>query len=379
MSAPVASSSSTAESHRTNSTASPPSNAATGPSSPRLSSPMFPPVSFRAAAGPRSISASRTTTSPPTTTTTTATATTATTSTSTVSSSSASTQLHVSEARAALVASVSNMLDSELQSRAGLLHANAAALGKQERDVERATDGLRRENDKLARVARDAGRKIKELGNVQNWAEVLERDFLVLEETMRIVRGDDDDDDEEDVCSVCSGGCFCSWSGSERSASASRRGSVVEANGNDNKREINGVVGDKDKDKDKDAAKAITTNSSGGGIETVPVPVPAPNVEILADDALLESLTEAMATEMRVSQPDQHQQAVDDVSPATPDKGKGPLCQNQSPEKKDNADKRNNNDDDATLPPPLPESTAAPSTSSPGEETAGDNIHSRRG
>lgn len=117
-------------------------------------------------------------------------------------------QLHVAEARAALIASMSNMLDSELQSRASLLHANAAALSRQEQDVSRATEALRKENDKLAKVARDAGRKIKELGNVQNWAEVLERDFLVLEETMRLVRRGSD----EDTCSECSGSY---WSGSE--------------------------------------------------------------------------------------------------------------------------------------------------------------------
>ncbi|KAG7149203.1 hypothetical protein HYQ46_001900 [Verticillium longisporum] len=95
-------------------------------------------------------------------------------------------QRHVAEARAAVVASIGNILDSELQSRATMLHANAAAISRQERDVVRATDGLRRENDKLAKWSGDAARRVKELGN--NWAEVLERDFLVLEETMRLVR-----------------------------------------------------------------------------------------------------------------------------------------------------------------------------------------------
>ncbi|KAK1706524.1 hypothetical protein BDP67DRAFT_383926, partial [Colletotrichum lupini] len=97
-------------------------------------------------------------------------------------------QHHISEARAAVVASIGNMLDGELQTRARMLHANAAALDKQERDVVRATEALRKENDKLAKFSGDAARRVKELGNVQNWAEVLERDFLVLEETLRLVR-----------------------------------------------------------------------------------------------------------------------------------------------------------------------------------------------
>ncbi|KAJ0165222.1 hypothetical protein CTA2_11965 [Colletotrichum tanaceti] len=116
---------------------------------------------------------------------------------------------NISEARAAVVASIGNMLDGELQTRARMLHSNAAALDKQERDVVRATDALRKENDKLARFAGDAARRVKELGNVQNWAEVLERDFLVLEETFRLVR-------EGGCGSECeSWSGSASWSGSE--------------------------------------------------------------------------------------------------------------------------------------------------------------------
>ena len=71
--------------------------------------------------------------------------------------------------------------------------------------MQRATDGLRRENVKLAREADAAARKLKELGNVQNWAEVLERDFLVLEETVRLANSD-----RSCSCSECG-----SYSGSE--------------------------------------------------------------------------------------------------------------------------------------------------------------------
>jgi len=99
------------------------------------------------------------------------------------------------------------MMDSELQWRASALHSNAAALNKQAQDVQRATDGLRRENVKLAREADVAARRLKELGNVQNWAEVLERDFLVLEETVRLAN-----DDRSCSCSDC--GSY-SGSGSE--------------------------------------------------------------------------------------------------------------------------------------------------------------------
>ncbi|KAK7980048.1 Ribosomal protein L37ae [Apiospora arundinis] len=121
---------------------------------------------------------------------------------------STTTTLHMTEAREALVATMSNLFDTELQSRASLLHANASQLSRQESDVAKATEGLRKETDKLAKVARDAGRRIKETGNVQNWAEVLERDFLVLEETLRLAR----EGSERDYSSSGSGSY---WSGSE--------------------------------------------------------------------------------------------------------------------------------------------------------------------
>jgi hypothetical protein len=122
----------------------------------------------------------------------------------------ANTTRQIAEARTALVASIGNMLDRELQGRAAMLHANATAIAKQEREVQRSTEALRRENDKLAKVATDAAKQVKELGNVQNWAEVLERDFLVLQETLRLVR-----EGSEDSGSWSGTGSQRSWGGSE--------------------------------------------------------------------------------------------------------------------------------------------------------------------
>ncbi|RCI15972.1 hypothetical protein L249_2191 [Ophiocordyceps polyrhachis-furcata BCC 54312] len=99
---------------------------------------------------------------------------------------SAETQRQVAEARAALVASMSNLLDTSLQGRAATLHAGATALTRQEREVARAADGLRVESQRLAREADAAAKRLKEIGNVQNWAEVLETGFLVVEETLRM-------------------------------------------------------------------------------------------------------------------------------------------------------------------------------------------------
>ena len=44
---------------------------------------------------------------------------------------------------------------------------------------------MKKETCKYNKAAEQAREKLKELGDIQNWAEVLERDLLVLEETVR--------------------------------------------------------------------------------------------------------------------------------------------------------------------------------------------------
>ena len=84
---------------------------------------------------------------------------------------------------------IGNTHFSSLQSRAQNLHANTAVLDKQQKDVVKATEGLKKESEKLRKWADEGSRMVKELGNVQNWAEMLERDFLVLGETLRLANG----------------------------------------------------------------------------------------------------------------------------------------------------------------------------------------------
>jgi hypothetical protein len=83
---------------------------------------------------------------------------------------------------------IGNSLTHDLKSRAQNLHANSAQLDKQMKDVEKGTQALKKENEKLGKLAKEGDKKMKELGNVQNWAEMLERDFLLLEETLRLAR-----------------------------------------------------------------------------------------------------------------------------------------------------------------------------------------------
>lgn len=148
------------------------------------------------------------------------------------------------------------MLDSELQSRAGILHENAAALEKQERDVMRATEGLRKETQKLKAEADKAARKVKELGNVQNWAEVLERGFLVLEETVRLANGGEGEDE-----SGSKGSCSCSDCGRDSG------GSDGEDEGGDRDRGdgVDGVGRGMDVDTMSDASRSLMELDSSTG------------------------------------------------------------------------------------------------------------------
>ncbi|KAL8703804.1 MAG: hypothetical protein Q9201_003019 [Fulgogasparrea decipioides] len=95
------------------------------------------------------------------------------------------------EARAAFTASLlstgTSTVQSDLQNRATDLHANAAAIDKQEQELLKQTKNLGKESNKWQRVVDDGVRGVKETGDVQNWAEVLERDLCVLEDVMGMV------------------------------------------------------------------------------------------------------------------------------------------------------------------------------------------------
>ena len=99
------------------------------------------------------------------------------------------------EARAAVLASLQSAgstYDSQLQRRAADLHANSAAISKQEDELRKQTAALAKESVKWEKEVGKATRAVNEVGDVQNWAEMIERDLLVVEETLRLAEGGED-------------------------------------------------------------------------------------------------------------------------------------------------------------------------------------------
>ncbi|MCJ1274650.1 hypothetical protein MMC21_002447 [Puttea exsequens] len=97
------------------------------------------------------------------------------------------------EARAAFTAhltSIGNSHIAPLESRVSDINKNSAAISKQEDNVAKQTKKLAEESQKHQKVIDDAAAKLKELGDIQNWAEVLERDMLVIEKTLQMGEGE---------------------------------------------------------------------------------------------------------------------------------------------------------------------------------------------
>lgn len=96
------------------------------------------------------------------------------------------------EARAAVTASlaaVGSSVDAEMRTRAADLHANSNAITKQEKELAKQTAALAKQTAEFQKLADNSTKKLNEIGDIQNWAEMMERDLLVLEETMRLVEG----------------------------------------------------------------------------------------------------------------------------------------------------------------------------------------------
>ncbi|KAJ9657173.1 hypothetical protein H2198_004531 [Neophaeococcomyces mojaviensis] len=91
------------------------------------------------------------------------------------------------------LAHASREIDADLQSRGKLIHENATALKKQDKDVQNETKKLAKENENVERWAVKSGKKIDELsgfGDIQG-LEGLEDDLGDIEAMLDMLEGKD--------------------------------------------------------------------------------------------------------------------------------------------------------------------------------------------
>ncbi|KAK6500896.1 hypothetical protein TWF506_003656 [Arthrobotrys conoides] len=84
-------------------------------------------------------------------------------------------------------------LDMDLRERISNIHSNANALETQSKQLKSRTQAMNKTSRQWSALAENGRGRLKEIGDVQNWAEMIERDLLVLEETLRIVNDEDVD------------------------------------------------------------------------------------------------------------------------------------------------------------------------------------------
>ena len=113
-----------------------------------------------------------------------------TTSSTVVSSESSRTQAEAQAAVLATLEAAGSNYDSQYQRRAVDLHANATVIARQEAQLKKDTIALAKESVKCQKEVTKTTKDLNEFGDLQNWAEVMERDFMVLEETLRLVEGE---------------------------------------------------------------------------------------------------------------------------------------------------------------------------------------------
>lgn len=77
-----------------------------------------------------------------------------------------------------------------IESRSKAIHEASSAIKDQERQLREDTARLARQSKKWEKLVDKGTKELKEIGDVQNWAEVIERELLVIEEVLRIVEGE---------------------------------------------------------------------------------------------------------------------------------------------------------------------------------------------
>jgi GCN5-like protein 1 (GCN5L1) len=84
---------------------------------------------------------------------------------------------------------VGSSLDADMRDRMTTIHSNNTQLAAQQVLVAKETAKLAKQNAQWQKMADKSAGQLKEIGDIQNWAEMIENDFLIVEETLRLAEG----------------------------------------------------------------------------------------------------------------------------------------------------------------------------------------------
>ncbi|VVT49747.1 uncharacterized protein SAPINGB_P002423 [Magnusiomyces paraingens] len=89
---------------------------------------------------------------------------------------------------AADLAAVPVALEAPLVERITEIHANQRRICAQAEQLDSDVAALRKLNAKWRNLTTSTRNKLKDYGDVQNWAEIVDQDLRVIEETIKIVQ-----------------------------------------------------------------------------------------------------------------------------------------------------------------------------------------------
>lgn len=99
------------------------------------------------------------------------------------------------EAKTAFTATLTSVganLDTDVRGRAQIIHDNASTIASQQTDLQTATKQLAKQNAEIGKLADQGRQALKEVGDLGNWAEMLERDMMVLDEALGMAEEEDE-------------------------------------------------------------------------------------------------------------------------------------------------------------------------------------------
>lgn len=81
---------------------------------------------------------------------------------------------------------VGKSVEEPLKNRMIEIHDNDKLIAQQRSKLQKQTGNLQKTTKQLEQLANSALNKVKEAGDVQNWAEMLDQDIRVLEQTVKL-------------------------------------------------------------------------------------------------------------------------------------------------------------------------------------------------